>query len=171
MNERQDPPRPPTPIRESAPDTGSGPIDDRNPGEDLDGAGAVSPEGDRRPTPVRTVMETDEEPEAQPQAPELFRTFSDPRTGTEWTAEVTGWSMSGVLPLRTVPILEVVFRNNEPGAPPQKRIVHQGENLSGFTEAELVELFSRAEAYREPSMSPDPDRSTPKSGRTKGRKG
>ena len=154
MNERQDPPRPPTPIRDSAPDSDPVP-EDSSPGETLPAAGETGSE-DRRPTPVRMVMETEEEAELPPPGPELSRSFSDPGTGVEWTAEVTGWSMSGVLPLRTVPILEIVFRTGEPGSAPQKRIVHQGESLGGFTETELLELLSRAEAYTEPMTEPKP---------------
>jgi hypothetical protein len=110
-------------------------------------------------------METEEEAEPLPLSSEISRSFSDPSSGTEWTAEVTGWSRSGVLPLRTVPILEIVFRTGEPDTAPQKRIVHQGESLKGFTEAELVRLLSKAEAYTEPLTEPKPKRTPSRKGR------
>ena len=75
----------------------------------------------RRPTPVRMVMEgaeaeTSNEPLDQ-------RTIPDPEGGEEWVVTVGGRSASGVLPLRTVSLLELYFaRAGEPQVPVRRTL-------------------------------------------------
>ena len=148
MSEGKEPPRAPVPIRGVTPVRGPEdvPPEDGDPLErDSQQADA---DGDRRPTPVRTAMETEEEPDDLSAGPENTRTFEDPASGARWTAEITGQSMSGVLPLRTVPILEVVFKPEGYDGPPLKRALHQGESLAGFSEAEMIELLAGAKDFR-----------------------
>lgn len=174
MKDPKEQPRPPLPVRESAGESVTVPEPTDEPGEPKldveDGAEApkvAGTDGDRRPTPVRMVMETEDEPESASAGPERTRTFRDPASGQEWTADAIGWSMSGVLPLRTVPILEIVFRSSGPESPPERRVVHQGGDLASFSEAELVDLLARSEAYREPSREVDPQRSNSRKSRRK----
>lgn len=119
-------------------------------------------EEDRRPTPVRMVMEGMEQEGGEGEARE--RELSDPDTGREWVVTVVGRAVSGVLPLRIIPLMELnFFLAEEPGTP-LRRAVCRGDDLSHLTDSELLALLRRAEPYRDPrnsggSSTDDPRRS------------
>jgi hypothetical protein len=99
----------------------------------------------RRPTPVRMAMEgaeaeTSNEPLDQ-------RTIPDPEGGEEWVVTVGGRSASGVLPLRTVSLLELYFaRAGEPQVP-VRRTLCPGENLDDFSDDQIEQAFHVSEPY------------------------
>jgi hypothetical protein len=105
---------------------------------------------DRRPTPVRAAMDSVEPGAEDSDAPGL--TFLDPEDGQEWVVRVTGRSRSGVVPLRVIPLMEVVFCSVEAPDVVVRRALCKGESADALSEEELIRLFresgpaSRAEA-------------------------
>lgn len=99
----------------------------------------------RRPTPVRMAMEGGEA--ETPDESTDQRTIPDPEGGEEWVVTVGGRSVSGVLPLRTVSLLELYFaRLGEPDVPVRRTLL-PGENLGDFSDDQLVQAFHVSEAY------------------------
>ena len=105
-------------------------------------------EGARRPTPVRAVMEGGDEDERDD--PGKARVIHDEKTGFDWIVTVSGWSASGVLPLRSVPLLELVFAKTEQPEHPLRRALTHGEALEGIPDHELLSTLSSSEPFREP---------------------
>ncbi len=107
---------------------------------------------DRRPTPVRQVMETGEPEEESVRAG--IRELTDPGTGEQWVARVSGRSTSGVLPLRIIPLMEVGFARADRPDLPLRRALTQGDSLEELDDQELLELFSSAGPFNSPSTEP-----------------
>jgi hypothetical protein len=103
----------------------------------------------RRPTPVRMAMEPDES--AGEQRGGEVRAFQDPGTGEEWIARVSGRSMSGVVPLRVIPLMEVDFFRADEAATPSRRGLRQGESLDDLDEDGLLRFFHASGPYLPPS--------------------
>jgi hypothetical protein len=112
---------------------------------------------DRRPTPVRLVMEAGDPSSKGPMAEN--RTFLDPEDGQEWVARVSGRSTSGVLPLRTISIMEVTFyRVKEPDVP-ARRVLCQGDSMGNMEDGELLQLLRNSRPHAPPtSGSPTRER-------------
>ncbi len=108
----------------------------------------------RRPTPVRMVMDGGEGPETE--AKSDVKAFLDPLTGDSWVARVSGRSNGGVLPLRTIPLMEVeFFKETEPDSP-LRHAVWQGASLEGLDEGALNLLFQASNPYSTPKPEEAP---------------
>lgn len=119
---------------------------------------------DRRPTPVRMVMEgTDHEGSG---GEDREREFVDPETGEAWVVAVVGRAVSGILPLRTVPLMELDFFRPGESRTPARRAVCKGEDLSGLTDSELLTVLQGSEPYRDPH---DPEKKSTEDRRRPGR--
>lgn len=122
------------------------------PGEVAETPTAPSQEEGRRPTPVRMAMEGVENEAAAPT--EERRTVVDPSSEAEWVVAVSGRSGSGILPLRTIPLLELTFAKGEEPDRPVLRALTRGEELHPFTDEDLLRLLASAEPYRPPQAPP-----------------
>lgn len=125
-------------------------------------------EDNRRPTPVRVAMEGAEEEEAHPA--EDRRVITDPGTGDDWVVTVEGRSASGILPLRSVPLLELHFARMDSPDSPGQRILCQGTGLESFMDEELLTAFRASEPIPPPSEE-EPPASDSRPKRAKGRRG
>lgn len=116
---------------------------------------------DRRPTPVRVVM--DGAPEKEGISGNESRILVDPATGQEWIARITGRSSSGVVPTRSIALMEVAFFS--PGDPdtPVRHTLCQSEAMGELGEDGILQVFRASLPYRPP---PSP----PSSKETKGRR-
>jgi hypothetical protein len=103
-------------------------------------------EGDQghRPTPARVVMEgaVDEERGGGPQR----RTLRDPADGREWVLEVVGRSTSGVLPLRSIRLMEVRFATADNPELPLRTVLCQEADLDDLSDDEVLGLFHMSRA-------------------------
>jgi hypothetical protein len=109
----------------------------------------VSAEGDdRRPTPVRMVMEGMDPEGGEGGGRE--RALTDPETGLDWVVTVAGRAVSGVLPVRTIPLMELSFSRAGQSRAPERRAVCRGEDLPELTDTELLALLRRSEPYSDP---------------------
>ena len=107
---------------------------------------AESEEG-RRPTPVRAAMEIGEEEERDRRGE--TRMVRDEESGAAWMVKVSGRSASGVLPLRTVPLMELSFAKvDEPGLP-HRRALCFGADLLDIPDHELLSCLKSSEVDRE----------------------
>ncbi len=100
-----------------------------------------------RPTPVRMVMEGTE-PERDETVEEV-RTVQDPETGKSWSVKVVGRGASGILPVRSIPLMELSFSDASGAGAPTRRVTCHGDGLEGMPDAELVRLLSRSRAVEE----------------------
>ncbi len=108
--------------------------------EGMEGGEDAGVGGVRRPTPARKAMEGSDPDEGG--GGEERRVLRLPAGGGEWVVTVSGRSASGVLPLRTVPLMELSFSPSlDPQAPP-RRILSRGESLMELQEEELLALLS-----------------------------
>lgn len=127
------------------------------PGAEVTEGGLAGEEGAleeaRRPTPVRLVMEGSEEGEGE-SSPES-RVFRDGAGDQEWIARIVGRSGSGILPLRTVQLMEVVFSRTEEPERLLRSAICQGEDLMDLSEEEILALLEGSEPYREPGEESD----------------
>ena len=114
---------------------------------------------DRRPTPVRAAMDSVEPGAEEADAPD--RTVLDPDDGQEWVVRVTGRSRSGVVPLRIIPLMEVVFSRVEAPGVAVRRALCKGESADAVSEEDLIRLLkesgpaSQAEAKGPPREGRD----------------
>jgi hypothetical protein len=69
---------------------------------------------------------------------EEVRTVKNPGDGREWLVRVSGRSAGGVLPLRTIPILELTFFHADDPGQPLRRALCQGEALESLQDGELI---------------------------------
>jgi hypothetical protein len=133
------------------------------------GLGHLEPSGaenGRRPTPVRTVMEGLGE-EEEPQ--DRRRTVHDRESGSDWIVTVSGRSASGILPLRTVPLLELSFAlAAEPGRP-LRRALCCGRDLLDLPDDELLSSFRNSESL--PDHLPESGGKGRPGRKSKGRRG
>jgi hypothetical protein len=109
----------------------------------------ISTEDDgRRPTPVRMAMEgvedAVEEDKGQP------RIIEDPDSGVRWIVTVGGRSASGILPLRTVPIMELNFAKEDGPNEARKTVLCYGKDLSDVPDPDLLACLRRSGPFREP---------------------
>ena len=102
----------------------------------------------RRPTPVRMAMDTGEPQEREDGSDN--RTFTHPSSGEEWIARVSGRSMSGVVPLRVIPLMEVGFSRAEDPGVAVRRAVWQGDSLDDLDDAGLLRLFDSSGPFSRP---------------------
>jgi len=113
----------------------------------------VAPEEDepKRPTPVRMAMEGEEE---EKEGPEKVRIIHDETSGLDWMVTVSGRSASGILPLRTVPLMELTFSEAENPDRFLRRAVCYGGALADIPDDELLSSFKSSEPFREPMREP-----------------
>jgi hypothetical protein len=101
-----------------------------------------------RPTPARVVMEGASEAGggAEPQR----RTFRDPSNGREWVLSVAGRSTSGVLPLRSIRLMEVRFAPAEMPDSSARMVLCQETDLGELSDDEVLSLFRRSRVHGQP---------------------
>jgi len=117
----------------------------KSPGEGAPAVGQDTEDETRRPTPVRMAMEG---AEAEiPNGSMDQRTIPDPEGKEDWVVTVGGRSASGVLPLRTVSLLELHFARIGDPQVPVRRTLCPGENLDGFSDDQLEQAFHASEPY------------------------
>jgi hypothetical protein len=97
---------------------------------------------DRRPMSVRAAMEVSEPDEEDRGS--LRREFCDPKTDQDWVVRISGRSMSGVLPLRVIPLMELNFSRSEEPDVPLRRAIYQGESMDELDDSALLSLFRSA---------------------------
>jgi hypothetical protein len=120
---------------------------DREPAEP-----ALVEEG-RRPTPVRATMEGGDEEEQN--GLNDTRLVHDEESGLDWIVTVSGRSASGVLPLRTVPLMELSFAKADDPECPLRRVLSCGGDLVDISSHELLSCFRDSEPIREPLQEPN----------------
>ncbi len=120
----------------------------------------------RRPTPARVVMEGTTE--AKTGSEENWRIFRDPANDRDWVLTVTGRSTSGVLPLRSIRLMDVTFALAESPAVPLRRALCREAFLEGLTDDEVLKLFRRSRPHR--SSEPKTRREESGEGRRKARR-
>lgn len=103
---------------------------------------------DRRPTPVRMAMESSEA-EVEEQVP-AARTLPDPDGGEEWVVRVAGRSSSGILPLRTISLIEVVFSRVQEPDKPLRRAICRGRALEELDDEDLLGLLRDSRPFESP---------------------
>jgi hypothetical protein len=84
------------------------------------------------------------------------REIHDPVAGVDWVATVAGRSASGILPLRTVPVLDLVFAHADQPDRPLRRVLHFGEKLSDVPDRELLSALAGSKPFSEPLEEPEP---------------
>jgi len=85
------------------------------------------------------------------------RILVDPATGQEWIARVTGRSSSGVVPVRTISLMEVsFFRAKDPETPVRHKLC-RSEAMEDLGEEGILQLFRTSLPCPAPS-SPPPSR-------------
>jgi hypothetical protein len=96
---------------------------------------------------------------------ENTRVVHEVETETDWIVRVGGRSVSGVIPLRTIPLMELTFSRLETPNEPLRRVLHHGETLARIPDHELLSLLEKAEPFREPMTVPEqPPRKRQKGG-------
>ena len=103
----------------------------------------------RRPTPVRAAMEGGDADEVDHRGD--TRLVHDEEGGGKWAVTVIGRTASGILPLRTVPLLELSFSSVEEPERPRRGALTCGGDLADLSEQELLSSFKRSEPFRDPS--------------------
>jgi hypothetical protein len=122
--------------------------------QEENGSGAGEEDGgDRRPTPVRMGIEAGEDAEDLDQ--ENTRVVKEVETEIDWIVRVSGRSASGVIPLRTIPLMELTFSRLETPNEPLRRVLHHGETLARIPDHELLSLLGKSEPFREPMTVPE----------------
>ncbi|MFC1791143.1 hypothetical protein ACFL0I_01580 [Gemmatimonadota bacterium] len=132
--------------------------DPEDPNREDQGSPLPPPRGEeegRRPTPVRMAMEGTEA-DAAPQNEE-GRRVTEPETGVEWTVEISGRSGSGILPLRTIPLMELTFSRFQDPNHPRRCVLTQGDDILSLSEEDLLHLLGRSEPCRPPKDPPEPE--------------
>lgn len=118
----------------------------------------------RRPTPVRMAMDGGEASDLEDEG--VPRVIEDLAEGARWIVTVVGRSVSGILPLRTVPVMELSFAKEEAPNEALKTVLCFGGDLTEIPDHELLTCLERSGPFREP-MRPREDRGR-KGRRTKG---
>lgn len=118
----------------------------------------------RRPTPVRMAMDGGEEADLEDEG--VPRIIADLEDGTRWIVTVVGRSASGILPRRTVPVMELSFAKEEAPNEALKTVLCFGKDLSDVPDHDLLTCLGRSGPFREP-MRPQADGDR-KGRRTKG---
>ena len=129
------------------------------------GGAPVGEEEDRRPTPVRMAMDAGEGEEAK--EGEEVRMILDPEDGREWVVQIVGRSTAGILPLRTVPLMDVTFSLPQNPQAPLRRATCQGEELESLTDSDLLSFFRASKPHRPPLETPPGSEGRGKKGRTR----
>ncbi len=102
-------------------------------------------------------MEGSTDAKAEPE--ENRRVFRDPANDRDWVLTVTGRSTSGVLPLRSIRLMDVTFALAESPAVPLRRALCREALLEGLTEDEVLKLFRRSRPHRSSEPKTQRDRS------------
>ena len=109
---------------------------------------ASSMDDNRTPTPVRLAMEGNEdEDEEELGRPRLIE---DPDSGVKWIVTVSGRSASGILPLRTVPIMELNFAQEDLPKETRQAALCFGKDLSEVPDQDLLACLRKSGPFREP---------------------
>jgi hypothetical protein len=119
-------------------------------------------EEDRRPTPVRMAMEGADAEGSSEGPPQ--RTFSDPEGGEDWVVTIGGRSASGILPLRTVALLDLNFARVGEPQNPLRRVLCPGGDLDELSEETLLAAFLDSEPFR-PSLREEKEEKRNRRGR------
>lgn len=135
---------------------------------EVDGDGGTEEEG-RRPTPVRMVMEGGEGNEDESTGES--RIVHDEQESQDWMVKVSGRSGSGILPRRTVQLMELTFSRAEDPDEPLRRVLCHGEDLLALSEAEVLAFLRESEPYRKPQNRQDRNEGQKRKGRRKNRRG
>ena len=107
--------------------------------------------------------------DAEPVADETTRVLHDAESGLDWTVTLTGWSASGVLPLRTVPLVELTFSRVETPDEPVRKVLQRGEGLAEFSEEDLLAALRNSGPFRPPMREAEAPEQRGRGGR--GRRG
>jgi len=108
----------------------------------------------RRPVPVRLVMDATNGQETE--AESSVQTLQDPVSGEEWFARVSGRSTGGVLPLRSIPLMDVIFFKEGEETSPQRQVLWQGQSLDDLGEGDLLLLFQASKPLATPKSDDPP---------------
>ena len=141
------PARPEAPGQESEAsevEVGNGAVE---PIEDADGSPS-SVDDDRRPTPVRLAMEGNEDEDGEDIG--RPRLIEDPDSGVKWIVTVVGRLASGILPLRTVHIMELNFDREDLPKEDRQSVLCFGRDLSEIPDQDLLACLRRSGPFREP---------------------
>ena len=84
------------------------------------------------------VEEADLESEGVP------RVIDDLEDGTRWIVTVVGRSASGILPLRTVPVMELSFAKEEVPNQALKTVLCYGKDLAEIPDHDLLTCLGRS---------------------------
>jgi hypothetical protein len=87
--------------------------------------------------------------------PGITRTVRDEFSGTDWVVTVAGRSSSGILPRRSVPLMELTFSRAEEPHRPLRSILRLGNDLNRLSDQELLRALGDAEPYRDPLEGPE----------------
>jgi len=115
-----------------------------------------------RPTPARVVMEGAVDDGGGVGAKP--RTFRDPADGREWVLAVVGRSTSGVLPLRSIRLMEVRFATADNPELPLRMVLCQEGDLGDLSDDEVLGLFHMSRTCGRS----DPRNQGPRSGEGRG---
>ena len=118
---------------------------------------------DRRPTPARMAMEGAEGDEVE-RAGENRR-IRDESQGIDWLVRVSGCSSSGILPLRSVPIMELTFAKAEAPERLLRRAVLLDGDLQELPLQDLLTALERSEPFTEPMREWTEERERERKGR------
>jgi hypothetical protein len=94
-------------------------------------------------------MAMDAGEEDQPDPADAVRVIRDAK-GVDWTVTVSGRSAGGVLPLRTVPLMELTFARADDPHRPLRQALAYGIDLPDLPDEKLLSLLSGADPYEEP---------------------
>jgi hypothetical protein len=86
---------------------------------------------------------------------DMVRTFCEVGSDREWVVSVVGMSASGVLPLRSVPIMELSFARADAPDRQLRSAIHYGTTLEGLSDQDVLECFQRARPFQESLRGPD----------------
>jgi hypothetical protein len=100
------------------------------------------------------VMESADEVEEV--AEETRRLIRNGREGVDWVVTVTGHSAGGILPLRTVPMMELTFAKADEPEQPLRRALCLGDSLASLHDGELLASLQGSQPFREPLSEPEP---------------
>jgi hypothetical protein len=106
-------------------------------------------DGGRRPTPVRAAMDGGENEQSGGRAE--TRVIREEEKGRDWVVTVSGRTASGVLPLRTVALLELSFSREDEPLKALRQAILPGVDLAQLSDEDLINGLRRSRPYREPN--------------------
>jgi hypothetical protein len=84
------------------------------------------------------------------------RIIRNPDTGREWIVRVTGHSASGILPLRSIPIVELTFSSVEEPERAQYQVVTYDRTLEDTSDQDLITLLQSSRPFEPPFRNRGP---------------